>query len=231
MTIPKILVPFLPPSEDLAGKPDHVLSPALPFSPLHHHINTTTIIMDNPIIELIMEDTCSTKSDETSDDPPSIDQLEPTEQNAMVLHQHTHILAMYQPAHAITAGLDFSPPAEFLQEQFIEDLIEDEPTMSDPEPVEPNKMVTSEFIQCTPTEPIQEIFISPQIVQQDVPHFAMESTFRKSESDFKSKCMKMIRNAKGLVCKPESPKPVVKLNIFFFIDIFSKSHIHTNVLG
>lgn len=128
-------------------------------------------------------------------------------------------LAMYQPPH-IQAGIDFSPPAEFLAEEEEEQqqtmLTESPVTMvlpsSSPKANRPRTTPTrkepapAEFIQPVQAEPIQDIYSSPML--EHPTHFAMETTFRKTDSDFKSKCMKMIRNAKGLVCKPESPKHV-----------------------
>lgn len=232
MPIPKILAPFLPASEHCIDKKVSILSPSLPFSPLHY--NNALNIKEDPVIEIFtLDEDASAKSDETimeERDTPYIEELEPNEHNALVLHQnptsfencgHDIIIentsmAMYQPAHA-TAGIDFSPPAEFLEEHMIEDLIDTELTAERTMQVEQTKQaerIQSEFIQSTLTEPIQDIFTSPRIDQEQT-HFAMQSTFHKSDSDFKSKCMKMIRNAKGLVCKPESPKAVVSDDYFF----------------
>ncbi|GAA5797333.1 hypothetical protein HPULCUR_002714 [Helicostylum pulchrum] len=135
-------------------------------------------------------------------------------------------LAMYQPPH-IQAGIDFSPPAEFLaaeEEEEEQAMLTESPvtmglhssslppksnrtrTPPPPPPATQGDTVPAEFIQPVQTEPTtqQDIFSSPMLEHPS--HFAMETTFRKTDSDFKSKCMKMIRNAKGLVCKPESPK-------------------------
>lgn len=126
-------------------------------------------------------------------------------------------LAMYQSPH-LKAGIDFTPPPEFLADEEIPMLVEPSTDMIVP-PVSPEsdgpktqpiqeivKPVPGEFIKSTYTEPIQDIFSSP--ISERPSHFAMETSFHKTESDFKLKCMKMIRNAKGLVCKPESPKHV-----------------------
>ncbi|KAI8082039.1 hypothetical protein BDF21DRAFT_492843 [Thamnidium elegans] len=137
-----------------------------------------------------------------------------------MMRDSTASLAMYQPPH-IQAGIDFSPPAEFLAEEEEEDTMLTESPVTTGVPSSPPKAnrprtpptqedhvaeqsVPTGFIQPVHTESIQDIFSSP--ILEHPSHFAMETTFRKTDSDFKSKCMKMIRNAKGLVCKPETPK-------------------------
>lgn len=231
MPLPKILAPYLPEDHGAIEKVDHVLSPILPFSPVQ-----PTPSRDN-VIELYTLDEQSTED------------LEPTDQNAMVLHP------MYQPAHIPSPAMDLSPPVEFLQEQEVAD---DEPEISgSPITIVTHKqlrtspLVTTDFIQSSPVQSNTEIFSNPitandstttsteifsnpttsdeilnnftnsssESFSNSIPNlqdteskdFAMETSFRKStESDFKTKCMRMIRNAKGLVCKPTSPKPAVK---------------------
>ncbi|KAI9356905.1 hypothetical protein BD770DRAFT_444004 [Pilaira anomala] len=124
-------------------------------------------------------------------------------------------LAMHQSPH-LKAGIDFTPPSEFMADEESPMLVETSTDMTVP-PVSPEsdgpktqpiqeivKPVPEEFIKSTYTEPVLDIFSSP--IAERPSHFAMETSFHKTESDFKLKCMKMIRNAKGLVCKPESPK-------------------------
>ncbi|KAI7889234.1 uncharacterized protein EV154DRAFT_288656 [Mucor mucedo] len=134
----------------------------------------------------------------------------------MVLHP------MYQPAQVTPPAMDLSPPAEFLQEVYDEPEILDTSTrVVTPKLSEANTLVTSEFIQSSPS-PLQPITsnifpASTNVKDVESKDFPMETNFRKStsvptESDFKTKCKRMIRNAKGLVCKPTSPKPTVKKN-------------------
>ncbi|KAG2206023.1 hypothetical protein INT47_005341 [Mucor saturninus] len=194
MPLPKILAPYLPEDQGVIEKLDHVLSPVLPFSPVQPTQNR-----DN-VIEL-----------HTLDDNSSAEDLEPTDQNAMVLHP------MYQPAQVTPPAMDLSPPAEFLQEVYDEPEILDTSTrVVTPKFSEANTLVTSKFIQSSPS-PLQPITsnifpASTNVKDVESKDFPMETNIRKStsvptESDFKTKCKRMIRNAKGLVCKPTSPKP------------------------